>query len=97
MANNGGARLLIQSLPHWHAHGVSTLRFISPTLLVSGGRESVLVQWNLDRNDKTFISRLGKGEIVNLSLSAEMVYFGCLFSNNNFKVCRFDNNKCVID
>ena len=97
MDNSGGARLLIQSLPHWHAHGVSSLKFISPTLLVSGGKESVLVQWNLDRNDKTFISRLGMGEITSFSMSVNQEFYGCLFSNNQFKVCRFDNNKAVID
>ena len=64
---------------------------------MSGGKESVLVQWSLDRNDKTFVSRLGKGEIVNLGLSEEMEFYGCLFSNNMVKVNRFDNNKAVVD
>jgi hypothetical protein len=64
--------------------------------LLSGGNESVLVQWNLDKQDKTFISRLGSGKITNLSI-CENDYYACIFSDNSFKVMRFDNNKAVID
>ena len=43
MANTSGARLMIQSLPHWHAKSVGALKFISSTLLLSAGKESVIV------------------------------------------------------
>lgn len=56
-----------------------------------------MVQWNLDRNDKTFISRLGKGEITRMALSSDQEFYSCVFSNNSFKVCRFDNNKAVVE
>jgi len=65
------AKLVIQSLPQWHAHAVNSLRFTSDGFLLSAGKESVLVQWHLERQDKTFISRLGNGEITNLSTSSE--------------------------
>lgn len=60
------AQLVIQSLPHWHHSAVSSLQFESSSLLMSGGKESVLVQWNLDTDSKSFTSRLGNGEIKNL-------------------------------
>ena len=67
---NDPAQLVIQSLTHWHHSAVNSLRFSSPSLLLSAGKESVLVQWNLDTQEKSFVSRLGNGEIMNLEFSA---------------------------
>lgn len=39
---------LMISLPHWHAYAISGLVFKDDTLM-SVGKESVLVQWHLDR------------------------------------------------
>jgi len=89
------AKLVVQSLPHWHASSVNCLSFTDSNSLVSAGKESVLVRWNLDTQDKTFISRLGQGEIMQLSLS-ESEFFSCVFGDNSFKVCRQDNNKVCI-
>ena len=89
------AKIVIQSLPQWHAHSVNALKFTESDFLLSAGKESVLVQWNLEKQDKTFISRLGRGEIITLGLSTSE-YYSCLFSDNCFKVLRFDNNKAVI-
>ena len=95
MANQDGAKLIIQTLPQWHAHSVNSLRFTEDGFLLSVGQESVLVQWQLENQDKTFVSRLGAGEITNLTISGD--YYCCLFSTNTVKVFRFDNNKAVID
>ena len=67
--DNDPAQLVIQSLPHWHHSAVNSLKFASTSLLLSAGKESVLVQWNLDSQEKSFVSRLGNGEITNLQLS----------------------------
>ena len=37
------AKLVIQSLPQWHAHSVNSLKFNSEGYLLSAGKESVLV------------------------------------------------------
>jgi hypothetical protein len=42
-------RLVIQSLPQWHSQAVSSLKFQSENMLLSGGKEAVLVQWNLEK------------------------------------------------
>lgn len=96
MDSKSQARLIIQSLAQWHSESVNCLKFVSPTLLLSGGKESVLVQWNLDKQDKTFVSRLGSGEIKNLGISVDGDFYSCIFSDNSLKVCRFDNNKTVV-
>ena len=63
---------------HWHAHPVRALAFMSAygrrhkgdtnaTSLLSGGEESVVVTWQLDRNyhrPSNFIARVGQGGIV---------------------------------
>jgi hypothetical protein len=86
--------LVIQSLQHWHSNAVNCLKFKDNTLL-SAGKESVLVQWHLDRQEKSFVSRLGNGEITNVSLSEELFY-SCSLSDNSFKVMRLENNKEIV-
>jgi NET1-associated nuclear protein 1 (U3 small nucleolar RNA-associated protein 17) len=45
---------------HWHAHPVGALCFSQDGLyLLSGGREAVLVIWQLQTLKKTFLPRLG--------------------------------------
>lgn len=47
MRQLSGSSFVIQTL-HWHANGVNTLQFVPNTpFLISGGAESVLVQWHL--------------------------------------------------
>ena len=46
--------------PHWHAHPVGALCFSHDgAYLLSGGRENVLVIWQLESMHKTFLPRLG--------------------------------------
>ena len=50
------------------------------------------MQWHLDTQDRTFISRLGN-PILNLGLSLEQTYYAALLEDNSVKVVRQDNNK----
>jgi len=82
-------KVTIRRTVHWHAHPVRALAFSSaygrqkgsmndatfanPTNLLSGGEESVVVTWQLDRNfhkPSNFIARVGQGGIVHM-LSCE--------------------------
>ena len=91
--SKGTGNLVIQTL-HWHAHGVFALRFIRDThFLMSGGVESVLVQWHLQKQEKTFVSRLGDRIE---SISASGSFYGLTLGDNSIKVIRNDNNKCVL-
>ena len=66
---------------HWHAHPVRALAFVTtpggaesrhfarPATLLSGGEESVLVTWELDRHSHKpshFVARVGRGAIVDI-------------------------------
>ena len=52
---------------HWHAHPVGALAFSSDGLyLLSGGREAVLVIWQLQTLKRTYLPRLG-GPITHIS------------------------------
>jgi len=87
------SNFVIQTL-HWHANGVSSLRFIPGTpFLVSGGSESVLVQWHLQKQTKTFVSRLG--DRVD-SLAVSNSHYGVTLGDNSIRVIRNDNNKVVV-
>ncbi len=60
--------MVIKTL-HWHSQPVKSLHFLENTpYLLSAGSEAVVVQWHLEKQDRTFISRLGS-KISNLSLS----------------------------
>ena len=52
---SGQTYFYMQSLSHWHSNAVSCLQFVphgATYSLISAGRESVLVQWNLSTNEK---------------------------------------------
>ena len=91
--NEKNSNLVIQTL-HWHAHGVNSLRFLpgSPYLM-SGGAESVLVQWHLQKQDKTFVARIGDSVE---SISVSNTFYGLILGDNSVRVIRNDNNKCVL-
>ena len=84
------------ALPHWHAYAISSLQFNEDNDLLSIGKESVLVHWWLQRQERSFISRLGTDEVTSLSLLGSE-YYACMFANNSFKVMRLDNNKEIIN
>lgn len=57
----------------------------------------MLVRWNLERESREVVSRLGGASVDNLGVSGSLEYYACLFGDNSFKVMRFDNNKCLVD
>ena len=78
------AEVTVRRTVHWHAHQVRTLAFLAssnsigsgnngnvvPASLLSGGEESVLVTWSLERNyhkPSNFVSRISHGSIVHIS------------------------------
>jgi len=89
----GSTSLIVQTF-HWHAQAVNHLEFIhNAPLLMSGGNEAVLVQWHLEKQEKTFVSRVGNA-IVNFSLSHN--FYSMILADNTLKVVRTDNNKTVL-
>jgi NET1-associated nuclear protein 1 (U3 small nucleolar RNA-associated protein 17) len=52
--------IVVKSKLIWHSHGVKSLAFSSDgRILYSGGEESVLTMWNLNKSLKSFIPRVG--------------------------------------
>jgi len=66
--------------------------FAGPYLL-SGGEEAVLVQWHLEKQDKSFVARVGH---TIQAVSIARTYYGLTLGDNSVKVIRFDNNKAVV-
>uniref|UniRef100_A0A673GCJ1 WD repeat-containing protein 75-like n=1 Tax=Sinocyclocheilus rhinocerous TaxID=307959 RepID=A0A673GCJ1_9TELE len=80
------------STQHWHHNAVNTLCFTPEgTHLLSGGIESVLVQWQYGAgNRKEFLPRLG-GSILHISVSSDGQLF-CTSHSDNSKLLSF---KCL--
>ncbi|KAF7709148.1 WD repeat-containing protein 75 [Silurus meridionalis] len=80
------------STVHWHHDAVNTLCFTPEgTHLLSGGVESVLVQWHFaEVNKKEFLPRLG-GAISHISVSADGQTYSTSHSNNKITIihCSF--------
>uniref|UniRef100_A0A3P8WNG5 WD repeat domain 75 n=1 Tax=Cynoglossus semilaevis TaxID=244447 RepID=A0A3P8WNG5_CYNSE len=74
---------------HWHHAAVSSLCFTPQgTNLLSGGVESVLVQWRYKQeNQKDFLPRLG-GAITHISVSPDGVLFCTSHSDNKITVIK---------
>lgn len=53
----------------------------------------MLVQWHLDKQERSFVSRVGHA-IQNFSLSPN--YYALNLGDNTLKVVRVDNNKTVL-
>ncbi|GBG89586.1 hypothetical protein CBR_g49376 [Chara braunii] len=67
---------------HWHADEVSSILFSEDgSYLFSGGREAVLVIWQLDTGVQSFLSRLG-GPIIGVAASSDPNMLGVLLANN---------------
>jgi NET1-associated nuclear protein 1 (U3 small nucleolar RNA-associated protein 17) len=88
---------MVISSQHWHSQAVRSLHLVSGSpYLLSGGSEGVVVQWNIETQAKTFISRMGHS-IDAISLSEEEgLYYSLILGDNSLKVVRFDNNKPVL-
>ena len=53
----------------------------------------MLVQWHLQKQAKTFVSRLGD-RVASLAVSG--AYYGVILGDNSLRVIRNDNNKVVV-
>eukprot|EP00347_Sterkiella_histriomuscorum_P004204 403361349 len=95
--NKSQSKTIVQTL-HWHAKKVNSLKFLPNTpYLLSAGEEGVIVQWHLETQNKTFISRIGSS-ILNINLSHQnQQYYSLILENNSLRVVRFDNNKTLFD
>ncbi|XP_054828300.1 WD repeat-containing protein 75 [Eublepharis macularius] len=71
---------------HWHHDEVMDLAFsVEGTTLLSGGIESVLVQWREGSNAKEFLPRLGS-TIQNISASPDGTFFSTSHSDNKITI-----------
>eukprot|EP00887_Chlorella_sp_A99_P001575 scaffold8.g1575.t1 len=58
------------STVHWHAHEVVCLTFsVDDAFLLSGGREAVLVMWDVASGNRTYLPRLG-GPLLSIAACA---------------------------
>ncbi|KAI8872372.1 hypothetical protein GQ42DRAFT_119494, partial [Ramicandelaber brevisporus] len=60
------------------------------THLMSGGREGVLVMWQLDTNQKQFVPRMG-APIVNISINQDQSHVAVGFADNTVRVLSSTN------
>uniref|UniRef100_H3DKH2 WD repeat domain 75 n=2 Tax=Tetraodon nigroviridis TaxID=99883 RepID=H3DKH2_TETNG len=72
---------------HWHHNAVSSLCFTpeGSTNLLSGGVESVLVQWKYQENQRDFLPRLGAA-ITHITVSPDGALFCCSHSDNKITI-----------
>ncbi|CAG11245.1 unnamed protein product, partial [Tetraodon nigroviridis] len=71
---------------HWHHNAVSSLCFTPEgTNLLSGGVESVLVQWKYQENQRDFLPRLGAA-ITHITVSPDGALFCCSHSDNKITI-----------
>jgi NET1-associated nuclear protein 1 (U3 small nucleolar RNA-associated protein 17) len=71
---------------HWHRHAVNTVKWSKDgTYLISGGRETVLVIWQLDTNQQQFLPHLSS-EIMSLSISPNGSAYSLRLADNSVMV-----------
>ena len=71
---------------HWHANAVRSLSFASGgSYLLSGGKEGVLVVWQLSSKHKDFLPRLGS-DITRISTSFDETFFALVHKDNTIRI-----------
>lgn len=71
---------------HWHRHSVNTVKWSRDGhYLISGGRETVLVIWQLDTNHQQFLPHLSS-EIMSLSISPRGSSYSVRLADNSVMV-----------
>ncbi|XP_065920998.1 WD repeat-containing protein 75-like isoform X2 [Dysidea avara] len=72
---------------HWHSHAVTSLCFTNAGIfLLSGGEESVLVLWQLDKNLKQFRPRVGASTIEQISCSPDGRHIAVSLQSNIIQI-----------
>ncbi|KAF0379969.1 WD40 repeat-like protein [Gigaspora margarita] len=76
----------VKSSVHWHPHKVNSLAFTSDgTYLLSGGKESVLVIWQIETGHTQFLPRLGS-EIRSVTISPDQTLYAINLLDNSIKI-----------
>jgi hypothetical protein len=82
--------MIIKSRLIWHSHAIKSLAFnVDGKILYSGGEESVLVVWNLNKSTKSFIPRIGSPISYILTFQTTMNSLGKILlssSDNSLKL-----------
>ncbi|KAF3907471.1 hypothetical protein AA313_de0200071 [Arthrobotrys entomopaga] len=77
------AHNVVKSKLHWHRTGVGALKYSQDgTYLISGGRETVLVLWQLSTNSRQTLPNLGAG-IKNITLSPSGSSYALILADNS--------------
>jgi len=83
---------------HWHSSALNSLMFMNDgNYLLSGGKEGVLVIWQLSNGKSSFVPRVG-GVVEQLFKSADSQYIGMLLHNNMIKIlstCDYELSKSI--
>jgi NET1-associated nuclear protein 1 (U3 small nucleolar RNA-associated protein 17) len=83
--------LVRTTMYHWHAHGVRCLAFDRDgTYMISGGKEGVLVIWQLGTGSKRFLPRLGS-PIIALSISTDHTLYAISLEDNSIRIINSAN------
>jgi WD40 repeat protein len=76
----------VESIMHWHSHGVRTMKFTADGYyLMSGGEEAVLVIWQLETRKKSFIPRLGS-PIQSISINSSNTLFATYLEDSTIHI-----------
>lgn len=71
---------------HWHSQEVNTLHFSPDNMyLYSGGSESVLVRWQIDSQNKSFLPRLGS-PVQHVTISRDGTSIAVTLNENCIKI-----------
>ncbi|KAK6539445.1 hypothetical protein TWF694_009669 [Orbilia ellipsospora] len=77
------AQNVVKSKLHWHRTGVGALKYSEDgTYLISGGRETVLILWQLSTNSRQTLPNLGAG-IKNITLSPSGSTYALILADNS--------------
>jgi NET1-associated nuclear protein 1 (U3 small nucleolar RNA-associated protein 17) len=80
------AETLTPRVLHWHREAVGTIKWSKDsTYLISGGRETVLVLWQLETGKKQFLPHL-TAEIERLTVSPNGASYGIQLADNSLMV-----------
>ncbi|KAJ1719599.1 NET1-associated nuclear protein 1 [Coemansia erecta] len=78
-------RRVAQQPMHWHARRVNSVVFAGAHVMLSGGDEGVLVEWQLATGARTYLSSLGS-EIAGIAVSPDASLYALTMRDNTVRV-----------
>lgn len=76
----------VQSMFHWHAHGVNAISFtVDGVYMLSGGEEGVLVIWQLETRTRQFLPHLGS-DIQYICTSPDQLTYMLRLKDNSLRL-----------